>query len=368
MASRARARLQAAPRLVRSWLESRFRRRFPVDPKRILIAHHLLLGDTLMLAPLLKKLHTLYPRAEIVMATPKAVVPLFAGQPYGVRALPYDPRDPASVDMLAAERGFDLALIPGDNRYSWLAYALGARYIVAHAGDRPAYKSWPVDRQVAYRSQPAPWFDMVCDLVPGPSPMPYHTDEWPTPRCLPFDRPTGDYAVLHLGASSALKLWPEARWRELAQRLEQQGIQPVWSAGPKETALVDAIDPRGMYPSFAGKLDLAQMWHLLADSRLLVCPDTGVAHIGKLCGTPTVTLFGPGSASLYGAGEFWAAMPYRALTVDPFECRDQHLLFKRDIAWVRRCSRTTTQCQVPRCMQALDLERVWQTCSELLHL
>jgi 3-deoxy-D-manno-octulosonic-acid transferase len=36
-------------------------------PERILVAHHLLLGDTLTLTPLLAKLRQMYPRAEIVM-------------------------------------------------------------------------------------------------------------------------------------------------------------------------------------------------------------------------------------------------------------------------------------------------------------
>jgi 3-deoxy-D-manno-octulosonic-acid transferase len=36
-------------------------------PRRILIAHNLLLGDTIMLVPLLKKLRTRFPEAEIVM-------------------------------------------------------------------------------------------------------------------------------------------------------------------------------------------------------------------------------------------------------------------------------------------------------------
>src|SRR5947209_3919623 len=35
-------------------------------PRRILVAHNLLLGDTLMLTPLLAKLRHLYPAAEVV--------------------------------------------------------------------------------------------------------------------------------------------------------------------------------------------------------------------------------------------------------------------------------------------------------------
>ena len=119
----------------------------PEDPRRILVAHHLLLGDTLMLTPLLKKLRTLHPTADIAMTVPVPIVPLYATQPYGVRALPFDPRDSAAA--LYAEPAFDLAFVPGDNRYAWLAAAMRARWIVAFDGDRPATKSWPVDELVA---------------------------------------------------------------------------------------------------------------------------------------------------------------------------------------------------------------------------
>ena len=39
-----------------------FRRRAPAGPRRILVLHHLLLGDTLMLTALLAKLREQYPR------------------------------------------------------------------------------------------------------------------------------------------------------------------------------------------------------------------------------------------------------------------------------------------------------------------
>ena len=89
----------------------------PRDPQRILVAHHLLLGDTLMLTPLLKKLRTLHPRADIAMTLPRAIAPLYATAPYGVRALPFDPRQ--STAALYEEAPFDLALVPGDNRYAF---------------------------------------------------------------------------------------------------------------------------------------------------------------------------------------------------------------------------------------------------------
>jgi ADP-heptose:LPS heptosyltransferase len=191
-------------------------------------------------------------------------------------------------------------------------------------------------------------------------------DEWPAPPAAPFDRPRGRYAVLHVGASSPLKRWPAARWRELAGRLSARGLAVVWSAGRGEAALVDECDPMHAHASVAARLDLAQLFHLLADAALLVAPDTGVAHLGRITGVPTVTLFGPGSALVCGAGRFWRDAPYRAVTIDPFPCRDQTVLFKRDIDWVRRCGRSVSQCPAHRCMSAIGVGAVQAAIDELL--
>ncbi len=348
------------------WLISLGRRQPPSDPKRILVVHHLLLGDTLMLTPLIAKLRALFPQAEIVMTVPKAIAPLYQQRPYGVTAWAWDPRDPGTLTELLKQSGFDLAFVPGDNRYSWLALALGARWIVAFSGDRPAYKSWPVDELRAYPDMPAAWGDMAARLVDGPAPCRYRPEDWTDPEHAPFEPPARPYAVLHVGASTPLKQWVREKWRALAAQLATRGLEVVWSGGQGEEAEVAAVDPEGRYASLAGKLDLPQMWHLVKRARLLVCPDTGVAHLGRIVNTPTVTLFGPGSAVICGAGEFWRACPYRAVTIDPFPCRDQRTLFKREINWVRRCRRSPQECPAPRCMQAIDVAAVERAVSELL--
>jgi len=319
------------------------------------VLHHLLLGDSLMLAPLLAKLRARHPAAEIVVAMPRAVAPLFSGRPYRVTAAVYDPRDAGTIRELARgwPDGFDLAFVPGDNRWSWLARALGARWIVAHAGDRPAWKNWMVDEAVPYPDAPGAWTDIVAELAGGPPPPRYRRDDWPAPAARAFERPSDRYAVLHVGASTPLKFWPAEYWRELAAHLSRRGVEPVWSAGPREQPLVDAIDPEGRHRSYAGALDLPQLWALLSGAALMVSVDTGVAHLGRLVDVPTVTLFGPGSALIAGKGAFWRDSPYVAVTVEPFPCRDQTVLFRRDLAWVRRCGRGTDQCARARCMEAL---------------
>lgn len=366
MASRLSSRLRVIALAAWFTLLTLGRRKAPAHPKRILIAHHLLLGDTLMLTPLLAKLRALHPAAEIVMATPKAIVPLYEKKPYGLRAVPYDPRDPATFQALYALRGFDLAFVPGDNRYSWLARALGAKWIIAHAGDRPAYKNWPVDALIPYPDQPGTWGDMVADLAQGPDPAPYNPGDWPKPSYAPFQLPAAPYCVLHVGASTSLKLWGHEKWLALAEHLADLGYSVVWSGGKGEDRHIDAIDPEQKFFSYAGKLTLPQLWHLVEHAALLVCPDTGIAHLGRIVDTPTLTLFGPGSETICGAGKFWHNSPYRPLAAPDIPCRNQHVLFRREIPWVQRCGRSAKECSSPECMQAISLDAVTNAASELL--
>ena len=363
MASRLGARLRIVPRALLARLGGRRER--PGSPRSILIAHHLLLGDTLMLTALLAKLRERHPQARIAMTVRRAFASLYAAHPYGVEPVVFEPREAATLDALFGGGGFDLALVPGDNRYSWLAAAAGARWIVAHAGDRPAWKSWPVDELRPYADAPTSWGDLVAMLAEGPAPGAYRPESWPAPPCAPFDRPSGEYCVLHVGAGSKLRLWNRERWLAVAAEFARQGLQVVWSGGRGEEGEVAGIDPGRRFPSYAGALDLAQLWHLVKGARFLLCPDTGIAHLGRLAGTPTVTLYGPGSATLFGPGDFWRGVPCRAVTVDPFACRDQRRLFKREIAWVRRCQRTLTECPAPRCMHAIGVEEVLEAAAAL---
>jgi ADP-heptose:LPS heptosyltransferase len=355
--SRFAGRARVVARALGQHVRTAGRRRPTQTPKRILIAHHLLLGDTLMLTPLLAKLREQHPAAEVVMLMSPHFAPIYAGRPYGVRAIGWNPRIP-EASAAWREDGFDLAIIPADNRFSWLALALGSRWIVAFGGDRPAAKSWAVDELRDYPSTPAAWSDMAATLIDGKAPAPYSTRDWPPPLAEAFALPSRRYAVLHVGASTPLKHWDSGRWLALARWFDEQGIEPVWSAGRGEAAAVEACDPDRRFRSYAGELGLAQLWHLLASAAALVAPDTGIAHLGRVVGVPTIALFGPGSAVLTGAGDFWRASPYRAVTVDPFACRDQQSFFKREIAWVRRCERSVAECAHPRCMDAIGIDSV----------
>jgi ADP-heptose:LPS heptosyltransferase len=298
-------------------------------------------------------LRSRYPSARILLAASPAVVPLFSGRPYGVQAVPFTERDPETIMRLASARNCDIAFIPGDNRLALTARAIGARWIVAFADAVPGWKNWTVDEAIAFPASAAALGDIFASLAGPARALRYRVEEWPAPAFTPFERPGAPYAVLHVGARSPLRLWAPERWAEVAERLSRGGLAIVWTAGPGEQRLVERIDPSGRHASYAGALDLAQLWHLIAGARLMVTVDTGIAHLAKLTGTATACVFGPGSAPLLGRGEFWRAAPFTPVTVPEFPCRDQPFLFKRRVPWVRHCARPLSECPRARCMEAV---------------
>lgn len=325
-------------------------------PRRILLPHHSRLGDTIMLTATIAKARERWPEAEIVHVMPEAFVPLFQRAPYATRVVGWNVARPESLDALFALGGFDLALVNGDARFSWLAAAMRSRSIVAFAHDRPAYKNWPVDVAVPMPAEPMSWSDLVATLVPGPRPRPFQCGSWGAPDCAPFEAPAGRYAVLHVGASHVHKLWDAARWSALAEALAARGLEVAWSAGPGEEALVSGIPGSGRFRSYAGRLRLEQLWNLLARADVVVSLDTSALHMARAACAPTVGLFGPSGPLLGGPGDFWRDTPGRTHAVDPFACRDQTGLFKREVVWLRRCSRGLDECPRARCMDALGTE------------
>ena len=362
--SRLPSRLAVLPRAAANRLGKRYR---PGTPQRILIAHNLLLGDTLMLTALLARLRTRWPQTAIVMTVAPAMLPLYAGRPYGVEVLPFDAHRAATARRIMRSGPYDLALVPGDNRATWLAHAARARWVVALDEPGRPLRTRIADELLPWPVAPQALADMLASLGGAATGEVFSTAQWPAPACAPFDLPAAPYCVLHVGAGSPLRQWPPVRWGHLAKSLVSQGFAPVWSGGTQEAELIEQIDPAHQYTSTAGRLDLAQLWQLLKNAALLVVPDTGIAHLAKLTGTPTVCLFGPGSDVLFGAGQFWRDHKFVPVIEAGFPCRDQHTLFGRHIEWVQRCQRSTAQCAAPACMHALDTERVIAACRSLLH-
>ncbi len=116
--------------------------------------------------------------------------------------------------------------------------------------------------------------------------------------------PAGDYAVLVHATSAGEKLWPEARWVELAARLGGRGLRSVlpWG-GTAERLRTESIARQVPGAVVAPALSLAEIASLLAGARAVAGVDTGLAHLAAALGIPTIGIYcatDPAATGLYG--------------------------------------------------------------------
>ncbi len=92
------------------------------------------------------------------------------------------------------------------------------------------------------------------------------------------------------------KLWPNASFAELADRLsERYRMSPVFTGAPEDAETVRDILSR-MRTSAAdltGKTSLKTLAALYERADMLISTDTGPMHLGAAVNTPVVALFGP---------------------------------------------------------------------------
>lgn len=329
---------------------------FPKAPGSIIILHSMLLGDSLALFSLMAKARRNYPDARIVVSVPRPLLPLFETKPAGVEALVFDPKEFGSVRAVLQSGPYDLALVPAENRHAWLARAAGAIHIAGFAGDTPEWKNWMLDTAISLPNKPTAIGDIFPLLLPGAEPAPFQVGDWPAPALENPPQLAARAVIFHVASTQATRQWPVERWGQLGRRLKAAGMQPYWSLGPGEQALLAALDPEGEFPVL--NLRFAPMWLALAQAMALVSVDTSMAHLARLVGVPTVTLFGPTHPELFGVGRFWQNAPFSPLFVDGIQCRDDGKIFRRPISWARICTRNLDRCANPVCIRQLSVEQV----------
>jgi ADP-heptose:LPS heptosyltransferase len=109
--------------------------------------------------------------------------------------------------------------------------------------------------------------------------------------------------VLHVGAAYGSRLWPEDRFAEVARALSADGHRVMFTGSSAEGPRArDVARLAGLPESqvLAGRLRLAEFIAAIAGSRLVVSADTGAAHLASAYSRPSVVLFGPAPAEVWG--------------------------------------------------------------------
>lgn len=110
--------------------------------------------------------------------------------------------------------------------------------------------------------------------------------------------------VIHPGAAAPARRWPPDRFAQVASALAAAGLRVVLTGDSSELELcnrvADLVDGRRRPTILAGATSWGDLSALITRARLVVCNDTGVAHLATAHRTPSVVLFGPTSPREWG--------------------------------------------------------------------
>jgi ADP-heptose:LPS heptosyltransferase len=239
------------------------------------------LGDLLTAVPALRALRQAFPKHRITLAAPRsldALMPLIGAVDDQV-----DVTGPGPVPFARPDIAVNL-------------HGKGPESTEALRRTDPG-------RLISFGVGP-PWRDGVhevrrwCDLL-----------EWhgvctdPEDLTLGISDRTGP-AIVHPGAAYPARRWPPERFAEVAAALDDVVVTGNAGEVPlaRRVAELAGLPPERM---LAGRTGLADLIDLVSRSKLVVCGDTGVAHLATAFCVPSVVLFGPVPPSEWGPPPGW---------------------------------------------------------------
>jgi ADP-heptose:LPS heptosyltransferase len=302
----------------------------PAEVREIALVKFWGMGSIVLMTPAIARLKQRYPNARLTFVSQAANLELL-GMLEGVDdVLPLQlgkgPLDflksLAGLSWACRQRRFDLWIDAEFlTRFSAILTAVAAPKVAAgfHAPEIPRGNAHHV--RVPFNNQ---WHmvDNFCTVATGEVEAPPAAAERPLQAIAPTPeaaRTLGDklaqaglgvgepYLVLNPNAGELAleRRWSVERFAELADALAPNFAGKFVVVGaPAErdyvAGMLAHVGCRDRVIDLSGQTSLAELVALFADARLLVSNDTGPLHLACAVGTPTVSIFGPESPTLFG--------------------------------------------------------------------
>lgn len=282
-------------------------------PQRILIVRLSAIGDTILSVPVLNALRQSYPDAKIAWVTEKAssqliqghaaLDQLFVTDKRAFKSLRQFWRLAKSIRQWQPDLTIDLQGLTKSALLSWFSGAgrrigferdvFDGRELSTYLNNqclRPSSKHM-IDRGLELLHLLGVQASQVSfDLPETESEIEFAET---TVRKLEL---TNRFAILNVGAGWPSKIWPSARYADVANHLwEHWGLNSlvVWSGEQEHAAALEVVSRTNGNAMLAPATNLVQLRGLIRRAILFVGSDTGPMHLSVALGTPTVGMIGP---------------------------------------------------------------------------
>lgn len=310
--------------------------RLPAPPRRVALVRPSRLGDLVCATPAIRALRHALPGAKIVLVTLPLLRDLamrlpavdgyaaFPGYP-GLAEQLFDARKTARFFAGMQAAGLDLAVQMHESgiHSNPFTLMLGARWTAGFVrpGDGPGRldAALPIPRT-------GHEVDRLLALAAflGAPPRGRHTEFplWAGDRATAAALLAGadePLIGLHPGARDPARLWdPRALGAAGAALRRLHGGTVVVLAGPGEEEMAEAVAERAGPPCLclAGRTPLAVLGAVIARLAVLVCNDSGPAHVAYALGTPAVVVSDGSSLERYGPPLEGPFRPVTAASLD----------------------------------------------------
>lgn len=277
----------------------------PRDPERILVLAPVLHGDYLVMSPLLAGLTRARPRAEIGVVVTRVALELAQADPMVDKAILYEklPAWPRSITRIIRFKA-DIVVLPKDHP----AFTEGMLLVFSRAPFRvglshPRHNmllTHPVghSREDEHRSESFARLLEPFGLDPANVNRLLHIGRDPAAerRAEQFFRDAGRggfWVTVNISAGSPTRRWSTESWTALVKQLKERhsDLRFLILGVPGDTAACQGIAASEADVFTVPTGTFLEAVALLARTRLLISPDTGIVHAAAARSVPSLVLY-----------------------------------------------------------------------------
>lgn len=329
----------------------------------ILVVATLFLGDLFMIAPLISSIKKTFPNKKIILVCREELekISLYLEVDYVIPALKPTEKSINKINNISGG-------------------ALHSIYCIFSGRWLPATVRLNSNEIISFYEPADRWNHLITQIIPFPDncissieiPMLMIKEKKYNIDTIPIDmwKPSGNYAVLHVGARSKSRRMPISLILLTIDILTRHNLEIVITSGPNEFKDYDLLKDSIAKEVFKkisfelGSKELYDMVPVINSASIIVGVDTGVMHMSKVMGTPTLVIMGQSQLELFGGDSVFSRSIH--LGIDNLDCRDKKTFQGIRKDWIYRCDRDECLFDDLPCINLIDSDLIKESIGQLL--